>query len=106
MQFLILNHATTPLTRLALRAIHVALCMLLQPWVIQDLLYIQSLADVSIQHFTDKIYALFAQNVWNTQIVIHNLVNAVEWVLLIYDRVQQDTESPNILLFAVIRLAG
>jgi hypothetical protein len=38
--------------------------------------------------------------------VIHDLVDGVEWVLLVDDGVEQDTEGPDILLFAAVRQAA
>jgi hypothetical protein len=34
--------------------------------------------------------------------VIHDLVDRVEWVLLVDNGVEQDTEGPDVLLFATV----
>jgi hypothetical protein len=38
--------------------------------------------------------------------VVHDLVNAVEWVLLVDDGVEENAEGPNVLLLSTVRLAG
>jgi hypothetical protein len=61
---------------------------------------------ISIQHRAYQIDTVFAHDIWNAQIAVHDLVDAVEWILLVDDGVQQDTECPYVLLFAAVRLAG
>jgi len=57
---------------------------------------------VSIQHLTDEIQAVLAHHVRYTQVVVHDLVDAVERVLLVDDGIQQDTERPDVLLFTSV----
>jgi hypothetical protein len=37
--------------------------------------------------------------------VVHDLVDGVEWVFLVDDGVDQDAESPDVLLLPTIRVA-
>lgn len=78
----------------------------LTPRVLEDLLDIVSLLHVPVQHAADEIDTLLANHKGNPQVAVHYLVDAVERVLLIDNGVQQDTESPHILFFAAIRVAG
>lgn len=74
--------------------------------MLQDLLDSIPLRDITIEHLADQVDTLIADNVGNTQVAIHNLVNAVERVLLVDDGVEEDTESPDVLLLATVGLAG
>ena len=38
--------------------------------------------------------------------MVHNLVNAVKGVLFVNDGIEEDTKSPDVLLFAAVGLAG
>ena len=59
--------------------------------------------DVSIQHLPDQINTVLAHDIRYPQIVVHDLVYTIEWVLLVDNRVKQDAKSPDILLFAAVR---
>jgi hypothetical protein len=61
---------------------------------------------ISIEHCADQVNAVFAHDVGNAQIPIHDLVNAVEGVFFVDDRVQEDAESPDVLLFAAVGFPG
>jgi len=74
--------------------------------MIQNLLDIYPSIQIPIEHLADQINACLAHDIGNTKIPIHDLIDAVEWILLVYDGVEEDTESPNILLFATVWLAG
>lgn len=80
--------------------------LLNHPRMIQHLLDSSSRAHVPIQHLPDEIDARLAHNIWDPQIAIHDLVDTVEWVFLVDDGVKEDTEGPDILLFAVVGFAG
>ena len=60
---------------------------------------------VSVQHGFDEINAILAHYPRNPQLMIQNFVNAVEGVLFVNKRVEEDAESPDVLFFAPIRLA-
>lgn len=104
------------LTELAWRALrslfcahssrHTSVIPHLAPWVLQNLVDVVSLLDVAVQHATNEIDALVADCVRHTQVTIHDLVDTVERVFLVDDGVEQDAESPYVLLFAIIRFAG
>lgn len=70
--------------------------------MVDDLVNIVSLGYVSIQHAPDEINTFIADGVRYPQITIHYLVDTVKWVLLVDDRIQQDSQCPDILLFATI----
>lgn len=74
--------------------------------MIQNLTDSDSLIHVSIQHKPDEVDALLAHDVWHAQVVVHDLVDAVERVLLVHDRVEQDSQRPYVLLLAAVRLAS
>lgn len=78
----------------------------LAPAMFQNLCNCDPLIDVSVQHASDKVDTGFAHDIWYAQVVVHDLVDAVEGVLLVDDRVKQNAESPDILLFAAVGLAG
>jgi hypothetical protein len=91
--------SASPQTRIHLSAAASA------PRMLQHLADRDPFLDIAIEHQPDQIDALLAHNPWHAQIVVHDLVNAIERVFLVDDGVQQDTERPNILLFATIRPA-
>lgn len=72
----------------------------------QNLLYRQPLRDIAVEHLANQVDALVADDVGNAQVAVHDLVDAVEGVLLIDDGVQQDTEGPDVLFLAAVGLAG
>ena len=83
-----------------------ALWLLNHPRMIQYLLDSSSRAHVSLQHLLNEIDARLTHYVWDPQIAIHDLVDTIEWVFLVDDGIKEDAESPHILLFAVVWLAG
>lgn len=74
--------------------------------MVQDLLDIYPSIQIPIQHLADQINACLAHDIGHTKISIHDLVDAVEWILLVYDGVEEDPESPDVLLFATVWLPG
>lgn len=74
--------------------------------MLQNLVDIVSLLDVAIQHAPDEVDTLVADRVRHTQVAIHDLIDTVERVFLVDDGIEQDAESPYVLLFAIIRFAG
>lgn len=62
--------------------------------------------DIAIKHQTHKINALLAHNPRHAQIMVHDLIDAVEGVFLVDDCVEQDTEGPDVLFFAAVGGAG
>src|SRR5438552_2457229 len=73
--------------------------------MLQYLLDCDSIFNVSVKHKADKVNALLAHDVWNPQIVIHDLVDAVERVLLVNYGIEEDAKCPYVLLLAPVRLA-
>lgn len=53
-----------------------------------------------------QVDALFAHHPWHAQVMVHDLVDGVEGVLFVNDGVEQDAESPDILLFTAIGFAS
>lgn len=74
----------------------------LAPRVLDDLLDAVPRLDVAVKHTPDEIDAVLTHGKGDSQIAVHDFVNAVEWVLLIDNGIQQDTESPDVLLFTAI----
>lgn len=76
------------------------------PWVLEHLSNGQTVVDVAVQHLADQINASFREGKeGDTEGVVENLVNIVEWVLLVDDRVQQYTQGPDILFLATVGFA-
>ena len=62
--------------------------------------------NVSIQHLTNQIYAIFREReVGDAERMVEDFVNVVEGVLLVHKSVEEDAQRPHILLCAAIRLA-
>jgi len=72
------------------------------PRVFEDSLDANPAFDISVEHLADQVDAVLAHDVGDAQVVIHDFVNRVERVLLVDDCVEQDTQSPYVLLFAAI----
>lgn len=64
------------------------------------------LIDIPIEHQSDEIDTRIAHNIRNAQVMIHNLVDAVERVLLVDDCVEEDAQGPDVLLLAAVGLTG
>lgn len=64
------------------------------------------LIHITIQHPSDQINTILRNHKRHAQIMVHDLVNAVEGVLLVEDGVEQDTEGPDVLFEAVVGRAG
>lgn len=76
------------------------------PGVLEHLGDGQTVVDVAVQHLADQIDAGFGEGKeGDAEGVIEDLVDVVEWVLLVDDRVQQDTQRPDILFLAAVRFA-
>lgn len=75
------------------------------PWMVEHLCDIESLRHVAIEHISDEVDAVIADCVRHPQIAVHDLVNTVEWIFLVDDGVQKDTQRPNVLFLAVVGLA-
>lgn len=58
------------------------------PWVLQHLLNVQPLFNVSVEHSLDEIYILIAQDPWNSQFMVDNLVETIVWIFLVYDGIK------------------
>lgn len=55
------------------------------PRVVKNSLDADTPLDVAVQHLADEVNAVFAHDIRYAQVVIHNLVDAVEWIFLIHD---------------------
>lgn len=62
----------------------------------------QSALDISIQHRLDQIDIALAHDPRDAELVIQDLVDAVEGVFLVDESVEEDAEGPDVLLFAAI----
>lgn len=60
------------------------------------------LVDVPVEHSFDQIDGCVTHNPGNTELVVHDFVDAVEGVFFVYKSVQQDTERPHILFSATV----
>ena len=78
----------------------------LTPLMLQYLSDGNSLVDIPIQHQPHQIDTGIAHDVGNSEIVIHNLIDGVEGVFFVDDRVEEDAKSPDILFFTSVGLAG
>jgi hypothetical protein len=76
------------------------------PRVFQNLADSNPLLDISIKHEPYEINALFTHHPWNPQVVVHDLVYAIERIFFVDDGVEQDAQGPDILLFAAVSTAG
>lgn len=73
------------------------------PWMIFDLVDGQSAVDVAVQHAFDQVDAVLAHDPRNPELVVQNLIDAVERVLLVHERVEQDSQGPDVLFLAPVR---
>lgn len=92
-------------SRLSLRAF-LLIFLNLAPRMLQHLVDIKALGNIAVQHAADEINALFTKNEGYSKIAIHDLVDAVEWVLLVDDCVKEDAQRPYVLFFAAVWLSG
>jgi hypothetical protein len=74
------------------------------PRVLENLADRDPLLHVAVQHESHEIDALLAHDPGNTEVVVHDLIDGVEWVFLVDDGIDQDAESPYVLLLATIRV--
>lgn len=74
--------------------------------MLEDLGNVGALGDVTVEHAADQVDALGAHREGDAQVVVHDLVDAVEGVLLVDDGVEEDTQRPDVLLFAAIWLSS
>lgn len=87
-------------SRLRRRINHIA------PRMIEHLADGDPLLYVSVQHQADKVDAFLAHDVRDAYVVIHNLIYAIEGVLLVDDCVEEDAEGPDVLLLAAVGFAS
>lgn len=59
----------------------------LAPGMVQDLVDVVPVLDVPVEHAADEVDAFVADGERHPQISIHDLIDAVEWVLLVDDGV-------------------
>lgn len=65
----------------------------------------QSLIYVAVQHRFDKVDRVLAHDPWDPKLSVHDFVDAVKWVFLVYERVEKNAESPDILFLTTILLS-
>jgi len=68
----------------------------------KDTLNVQPLRYIAVEHLSNQIDAFITHGPGNAQVAIHDFVDIVEWVLLVDDGIEQDAESPDILLFPAV----
>lgn len=76
------------------------------PWVVNHFRYRNSIVDVAVEHFANKIDAVLGE--WqkgDSKGVIENLVDVVEWILLVNDSIEQNAQSPHILFLSAVGFA-
>lgn len=78
----------------------------LTPRVLQNLGDGDASLDIAIEHQANQVQILFGHDIRYSQVVVHDLINAIEGILLVHNGVEKDSESPDVLLFAAIRLTG
>lgn len=71
-----------------------------------DLIDVVPLRNVTVEHAANEVDALFAEDEGDAQVAIHNLVDAVEGVLLVDDGVEEDAQGPDVLLLTTVRFAS
>ena len=62
--------------------------------------------DIAIEHQPNQVKILLRHDVWYSQVVVHDLIDAIEGILLVHDGVEEDTEGPDVLFFAAVCLTG
>jgi len=45
---------------------------------------------------------LLAHDPWNAKFAVHDFIDAVEGVFLVYDSIKKDPKRPDVLLFASV----
>jgi hypothetical protein len=66
----------------------------------------KSVINVTVEHRADKVDAVFREGKeGDSEGVVEDLVNIVEWVLLIDNGIEEDTQGPDVLFLATIRAA-
>lgn len=55
--------------------------------MVYHLVDVVAVFNIAVQHAADEIDTLIAHSEWNSQIPVHNLVDAVERILLVNNRV-------------------
>jgi hypothetical protein len=78
----------------------------LAPRMLENLVDVVSLRQIPVKHLADKVDALVADRVRYPQVAIHDLVDAVEGILLVYNSIEENAEGPHILLLASVWLSG
>jgi hypothetical protein len=64
------------------------------------------LINVSVEHFSNQVNARFGKrDKGYSEGVVEDLINVIERVFLVDDRVEENAQGPHILLFASVRLA-
>lgn len=57
------------------------------PGVLEDGLDGDAAFDIAVEHFADEVDAVFGQDVWDAEVVVHDLVDGVEGIFFVDDRV-------------------
>lgn len=73
------------------------------PWVLNNFRNGKPVVDIAIQHLADQVNAVFGEREeWDAQRMVKDFVNIVERVFFVYDRVQQDSQGPDVLFLAAV----
>ena len=75
------------------------------PCRVPDLTDSQSPIDVPVQHLLDQLNVGGRHDPGYAQFAIQDLVDAVEGVFLVDERVEEDAEGPDVLFFAAVGFA-
>lgn len=59
--------------------------------MVQDLLDSHTRLDVAVQHQADQVNTIIAHDVRDTEVAVHDLIDAVERILLVDDGIKEDT---------------
>tara|TARA_R110002060_G_scaffold34431_2_gene45306 strand:- start:497 stop:721 length:225 start_codon:yes stop_codon:yes gene_type:complete len=61
---------------------------------------------ISVKHCANEVNAIFAHDVWNPKIAVHDFVDTVERILLVDNGVEKNAKCPDILLLATVGLSS
>lgn len=66
----------------------------------------QAVINISIQHPSNKVYTVFRERQeGNSKGMIEDFIDIVERILFVNNRIEKDSQGPDILLFPSVRFA-
>jgi hypothetical protein len=76
------------------------------PWMFHNLRNSESVINISVKHSSDQVDTIFGEGKErNTKRMIEYFIDVVEGVLLVYNGVEKNPKSPNVLFFPPVRLS-